>query len=484
MSSTILVEEQAMMQPSWKGAKIFPSFMVLAVGCTIWFMQPPAGLSVDAWHLFAVFLSTILALIVKPLPMGAVAMFAVAIVCMTGTLTITQALSSFSSNILWLIVCAFLLARGFIKTGLGSRIAYCFISLLGKSSLGLAYGLTATELVLAPFTPSNTARGAGIVYPIIMSLNNEYDSTVVNRTEGKIGRYLIKLLFQVNVITSAMFMTATAANPLIVSIAAENGITITWTTWAVACLVPGLLNLLCLPLAMYFLDPPEIKQTPEAPAFAREKLKALGPLKRDEIYMLITFGILLTLWVFGAQLGVNAAAAAITGLCLLLFTGVLTWEDVIQEKNAWNTFIWMGVLIMLSSQLTALGMMSWFSAGVQSMLTQVHWVTALLLVTVIYYYSHYFFASMTAHVTALFSALLIVAIASGAPPMLAVLFMAVISSLCAGITHYGTGSAPVYFGSNYLSTKKWWRLGGMISLVNFGIWAVAGSVWWKFLGYW
>lgn len=468
----------------WNGAKIIPGLGVLLLGLIFWFIPVPDGLTTQSWHLFAIFLATIVGLIVKPLPMGAIALLGVTVASCTGTLTIRESLSGFASDIVWLIASAFLLARGFFKTGLGSRIAYHFINLLGKSTLGLAYGLTITELILAPFMPSNTARGAGIIYPIIVSLNDEYKSSPLDGTERKVGSYLIALLFQVNVVTSAMFMTATAANPLISSIALENGVELSWTTWAIACIVPGIINLIVLPLAMYYLYPPELKSTPKAPMFAREKLKLLGPVKVEEIYMLSTFGILLTLWIFGHHVGVHATTAAFIGLGILLITGVLNWNDVIKEHNAWDTFIWMAILIMLSSQLTKMGMMSIFGNGVENIVKNIHWVIGMILIAALYYYSHYLFASMTAHVTALFGALIIVAVAIGVPIMLAILLLAVISSLCAGITHYGTGSAPVFFASKYVNLKDWWKIGGQISIINFIIWLSCGSLWWKILGYW
>lgn len=467
-----------------EGAKLIPLLFVFAICLILWFVPPPSGLSLKAWHLFAIFLSTIVGLIVKPLPMGAVALMAVAVCALTHTITLGEALSGFNSQIVWLIVIAFLLARGFIKTNLGSRIAYCFIVLLGKSTLGLAYGLTVTEFALSPFMPSNTARGGGIIYPIIMSLNKEYGSTPEQHTEKKIGSYLIKLLYQVNVVTSSMFMTAMAANPLVISLAGKAGVEITWGSWAVACIVPGVINLVALPLFVYWIYPPEMKQTPKAPEFARNKLREMGNLKLAEIIMLITFSVLLFLWIFGGKFGVGATTAAIVGLLMLLISGVLTWDDVVMEHNAWNTFIWMAILIMMSNQLNSAGLISWFGEGIEAWVGGFHWVPAFIIISIVYFYSQYLFASMTAHVTSMFSVLLMAAMAAGVPPAMAAMFLAASSGFCAGLTHYGTGSAPVFFGSNYVKIQDWWRIGALVSIVNMTIWLVFGVAWWKVIGLW
>jgi divalent anion:Na+ symporter, DASS family len=376
------------------------------------------------------------------------------------------------------------LARGFIKTGLGARIAYYFVLNMGKSTLGLAYGLITTELLLAPFTPSNTARGAGIVYPIVAALSQEYGSSPSKGTSRKMGAYLMQLAYQANVITSAMFLTATAGNPLIASLAAKMGFEITWTSWALAAIVPGVLSLGVMPLILYQFYPPEIKHTPEAPLFAAKKLSEMGSIRINEWIMLATFGLLLVLWVFGAELGVDATVAALLGLAILLATGVLNWDDILKEQNAWHTFIWLTTLLMMSNFLTEFGMMSWFSDHMQTVISPFHWISALTAICLLYFYSHYGFASMTAHISSMYGPFALVAIAAGAPPMMTIFLLAFLSSLCASITHYGTGTAPVYFGSDYVSLRDWWRLGAIMSVVNISIWVIAGTLWWKIIGLW
>lgn len=468
----------------WKGAKLLPSFSVFGIGILFWMMNPPTGLTLQAWHLFVIFVCTILAVILKPLPMGAVALVSLALCTGTGTLKIEQALSTFGSHVVWLVVLAFFLARGFIKTGLGTRIAYGFISILGKSALGLSYGFVLTEFLLAPFVPSNTARGAGIVYPIVSSLAAEQGSHPDRGTQRDLGAFLIKVAFHTNAITSAMFLTALVGNPLIASFAGSAGVEITWMSWAVAAFLPGIVNLIMLPLFLYKIYPPHLKASPEAARLAKERLKEMGPLKQEESLMLVTFLGILGLWIFGHHLGVDPTTAALIGFAVLLLTGVLNWQDVLQEKGAWETFIWFAPLLMMATFLTKFGMTEWFSTHMQGMVSGQGWITALLVLCFVYFYAHYFFASVTAHITALYSAFLVVLLALGTPPMVAAMSLAVLSSLSGPLTHFGTGTAPVFFGAGYLAVSDWWRLSFFVSLLNLSVWTVIGGLWWKILGYW
>lgn len=462
----------------------------IITGLTIWFIQPPAGVEAEAWHLLAVFVATIVGIIAKPLPMGAVAIIGILMSSFalpgTNKAALGTALSGFGNGTIWLIVMAFFISRGFIKTGLGERIAYLFMSKLGKKTLGLSYGLIATDLVMSPAIPSNTARGGGIIYPVLRSIAAAYGSEPDDGTAGKIGSFLVKASFQGLVITSAMFLTAMAANPLAASLAADNAsVEITWGGWALAALVPGVLSLLFVPWLLYKMDPPEIKETPEAAEIARKKLAQMGRVKANEWMMLAVFVLLIVLWIFGNKLGgIDGTTAAILGLALLLVTRVLTWEDVLKERGAWDTLVWFAALVMMASQLNTLGLIPWFSDQMGAVVSGAGWVIAFLVLSLAYFYSHYLFASNTAHVSAMYAAFLVVAIAAGAPAMLTALVLAFFSNLFSSMTHYGTGPAPVFFGSGYVEMGDWWKSGFIISVVNIVIWLGIGGLWWKVLGLW
>lgn len=465
-------------------AKWIPLLVTVAVAVVIWFIPPPQGVELPAWHLLAIFVATIVGIILKPLPMGAVALTGIMATAVTGTLSIGDALTGFGNTTIWLIVIAFFISRGFIKTGLGERIAYYFMSILGKRSLGLAYGLIGTDLVLAPAIPSNTARGGGVVYPVLRAVAKAYGSEPDEATANKLGAFLIRATFQGLVVTSAMFLTAMAANPLAVELAAAQGIEISWGQWAIAASVPGLISLILVPYLIYRLNPPEIKETPEAARIAKQKIREMGHIKPEEWVMLVAFFLLIGLWIFGDALSISATTTAFVGLGLLLITGVLSWGNILNERGAWDTLVWFAALVMMATFLNSMGLIPWFSERMGAAVGDFAWVPAFLILSLVYFYSHYFFASCTAHVSSMYAAFLVVAIVVGTPPLLAALVLAFFSNLFAGTTHYGTGPAPVLFGAGYVEMGDWWRTGALISVVNIVIWLAVGGLWWKILGLW
>lgn len=463
--------------------KQFPLIISFAIGILIWFSPKPEPITPEGWQLFAVFIATIVGIILKALPMGALALIALTTVVFTHTLTLSEALSKYSNPNIWLILIAFFISRGFIKTRLGTRIAYLLVEFFGKSSLALSYCLVISEAILSVAIPSITARSGGIIYPIANSLSLSLGSKPNDPSASKIGTFLILVCFQASVISSAMFLTAMAANPIIFVLAKNSGVNLSWSTWALAACVPGVIALVVVPLAIYFIAPPQLKRLPNARSLATQQLKELGKMSAQEWIMLSVFVLLITLWVFGNTLQIEALSTAILGVSILLITGVLSFNELLEEKAAWGTFFWFGALLALASFLDKFGVIGYFSTQMSTLVSGMSWPLALSILALVYFYSHYFFASSMAHVGAMYSAFLSVAILAGAPPFFAAMLFAFSSNLFGGLTHYGIGNAPVLYGSGYVKIRQWWRVGFIISLINILIWTCAGGVWWKFLGF-
>lgn len=455
---------------------IFP----FAVGLLLWFLAPlrPAGIDLAAWQMLAIFVATIIGCVTKPLPIGAVAIIGFAVTVMAGEVKIDDAVAGFGNSSIWLIVMAFFISRGFIKTGLGRRIALVFVKIFGKKTLGLLYSLIGVDLILAPATPSNTARAGGIMYPIINSLSRSFGSNPEEHTERKIGSFLTFGEFHGNTITSAMFMTAMAANPLAQSLAKSSQVNITWMDWFIAALVPGIFSLIVVPFLIYKMYPPKIKKTPNAAGWSQKQLDKMGQMKPAEKWMAVIFVLALILWVLGSTLQIDATLTAFIALALLLLTGVLNWNDILQEKGAWNTLTWFSILVMMANELNELGFIPWLSKSISHSLHGLNWPIVLVILILFYFYSHYLFASATAY-----TALLGVAMAAGVPPMLGALLLGFFGNLFASTTNYSDGPAPILFSSGYVEQTDWWRLNAVLGIFYLVVWLSLGSLWMKICGF-
>ncbi|XP_009589933.1 dicarboxylate transporter 2.1, chloroplastic-like [Nicotiana tabacum] len=471
----------------WKGAKLIPLAISLAIGILFRFAVPkPHQLSTKAWQLLAIFLTTICGLIVSPLPVGAWAFLCLTIAVITKTLTFAAAFAAFTNEVIWLIVVSFFFSRGFIKTGLGDRVALCFVSWLGKNTLGLSYGLALSEAAISSAIPSTTARAGGIFLPIIKSLAVTADSHPKDDSSKKLGAYLIQAQLQASNSSSALFLTAAANNLLCLKLAEGLGVKTSnkWLTWFKVSSLPAIISLLASPAILYKIFPPEMKNTPDAPLMARRKLEQMGPIKSDQWVMMIVMLVTVALWISGEALGLASVITAMLGLSLLLAFGILTWDDCLTEKSAWDTLAWFGVLIGMATQLTTLGVVAWMSNVVANFLNSLslHWFGAFCILLGTYYFIHYLFASQTAHVAALYPAFLGMCLASKIPSLLATLLLGYFSNLFGALTHYSSGQAAVYYGAGYVELRDVFKMGITIALINIAIWGLVGAGWWKILG--
>nr|GMC78530.1 dicarboxylate transporter 2.1, chloroplastic-like [Ipomoea batatas] len=473
--------------PKPQGAKPIPLIISVAIGLLVRFAIPkPPEVSPQAWQLLAIFLSTIAGLVLSPLPVGAWAFLGLTTSVLTKTLPFSAAFGAFTNEVIWLIVISFFFARGFVKTGLGDRIATYFVKWLGKSTLGLSYGLTLSEALIAPAMPSTTARAGGVFLPIIKSLSLSSGSKPGDPSAKKLGSYLIQSQFQSAGNSSALFLTAAAQNLLCLKLAEELGVVVSspWVSWFKAASLPAFVALLATPFILYKLYPPETKDTPDAPAMAAKKLDLMGPVTRNEWTMIGTMLLAVSLWVFGDALGISSVVAAMLGLSILLLLGVLDWDDCLSEKSAWDTLAWFAVLVGMASQLTNLGIVSWMSNCVAKSLQSLSlsWPAAFLILQASYFCIHYLFASQTGHVGALYSAFLAMNLASGVPGVLAALGLAYNTNIFGALTHYSSGQAAVYFGAGYVDLPDVFKFGFIMAVINALIWGVVGTFWWKFLG--
>jgi divalent anion:Na+ symporter, DASS family len=457
--------------------------VVLVPGTLLFFFALP-GLNQQQSRLLGFFLATIIALVAQPVRMGVSVLIAMTLIAITQTLPPARVLSGFANVTVWLIFTAFLFSRAFSVTGFGTRVGYLFIRRFATSPFSLGYSLAAADLVLAPFIPSDTARGGGVVFPITRSVAAIFGSEP-GPTSKLIGSFLVLVSFHTTYTASAMFLTGMAANPLIAEFAMKIGhVELTWMRWFSGSCVPGFLTLAFVPWLLFRLVKPEITDTQPARELAGRELDRMGPLSREERWLAVIMLGVMTGWVTSPIHGISNTFVALAGLGALLLARVITWDDLLAEHRAWDALIWFAPLVMMSDTLNEIGVIKILSGKLFSLMAGWSWPLVLFAVVASYCYVHYSFASMTAQVTALYPGFLAAALAGGVPPMMAALPLAYFSNLNAAMTHYGTGSAPVFFNAGYVSQSDWWRLGFLISVINMAIWMGIGPLWWKLVGIW
>ncbi len=447
---------------------------VLTLG--IWFAPVPAGLTAPAWHLFAIFLGAIVSVLVGAFPLLTSTMLAVAAVVLTATITPAQAFAGFANASVLLVVIAFIVAQAVVKSGLGQRISLFMVSRFGRSSLGLAYSLVLTDAVIAPAFPSNTARG-GVLYPVVLSVAQGANSRPDDENGRRLGGYLMYCSMASLAVSSALWMTATSANPIGVQIARDLGLTINFGVWLLTASVPALTAILLLPLVLLKLFPPGVNATPDAPAAARTALASMGPLSRDEKITAAAFALMVTGWIFADPLKLNVTSVAFAGLGVLLMTNVLTLDDIAKQGDTLTTFLWLAVLFALSGQLNELGFMGYVGQRLAAGLSGMSWPVLYVTLVVLYVAIHYLFVSQTSQVLALLAVFADVGIRGGVPAPLMLYALLFASSYFSVITPQGGSQNVIFVGSGYLTQPELYRLGLVVTLFFLAVFLTVGTAW-------
>ena len=469
------------MKLNWKVVIPLAVWAVLVLYSVIF--GPPQGLTQSAWWYFALFAAVILGLILEPIPAAAIGLIGVTFAATMRyvnadyTASVTWALSGFQDTTVWLIFGAFVFSMGYNKTGLGRRIALLLVKWLGGRTLGLGYAITLADLVLAPGTPSNTARSGGTIFPVIRNIPALYGSEPNSPTARKIGSYIMWTALAATCVTSSMFITSLAPNAAALTIVKNTAkLDINWVQWFMGFLPVGIVLLVLVPLLVYLIYPPEIKTSKEIPQWAGGELAKMGSISRQEITMIVLVVLAIFLWITGSNTlialpyfgtnFINATTVVLVGIALMLVTGVVTWEEILANKGAWNVLVWFATLVTLASGLNTVGFVAWFAKLAAAPLQGLDPIMAMALLVALFFFIHYFFASLSAHTTAVLPVVLAIGLQiKGIPALPFALLLVYALGLMGIVSPYATGPSPIYYGSGYITRTDFWKLGLIFGVI-------------------
>lgn len=477
--------------------------ILIAIIASTYIIPTPEGLSVIGWHLFGVYVATIVAIILKPFALPVILLAGVAISSIIIGVTPGEewfdvknnkmleialeeedVLNGYKSGTTWLVFAAFAMSTAFVATGLGKRIAYLLIGAFGSTTLRLGYVNACLDLLISPAMPSVTARAGGIIFPIMNSVAVSLGSDPAT-SPRKAGRYLLLNTYMVVKGTGYLFLTAMAPNAFALQLMEPIlHVKFDWGQWFFAASIPGLLCLLLTPLVVYLICPPELKQL-DNKAIAKKGLEELGPMTVREKTLLGLFILAVVSWALGKHIGLQeASTTAISIMALLVIFTVVSWDDLLKNKGAWNTLIWYGGILGLSSVLKKAHFFDWLSQFLGEKLAFLGTDHGTLAAVVILFMSvaiRYLFAAGGAYIAAMVPVFSAVGLAAGADPTL--LALGLLFSNCYGgaLTHYGSGPAPVIYGAGYNDIKSWWIVGAVFAFGSLLIHVTIGFAWWKAL---
>ncbi|MGA7459940.1 MAG: DASS family sodium-coupled anion symporter, partial [Candidatus Korobacteraceae bacterium] len=267
-------------------------------------------------------------------------------------------------------------------------------------------------------------------------------------------------------VTSSMYLTALAPNLLAVEIARKVAhIDISWGMWALGFLPVGILLFAATPLLAYVLYPPEIKRGDEVATWACGELITMGRITRREVTMGLLAVAALVGWIGGSR-RISPVTVALTVISVMLLAKVVTWNDILANKQAWSVLVWFATLVAMAEGLSNVGFLSWFGSGAATYMSGIPLIPMLIAAVAVFFLIHYLFASITAQATALLPVFLLAVLSvPGVAAKAATLILVYSLGLMGILTPYASGPAPIWYSSGYIPTKDFWKLGATMGFV-------------------
>lgn len=478
------------------GKALLPLVVLAVLLC----IPVPDGMPPQAWRYFAIFVAMIVGMILEPIPATAISFIAMT-VCVIGSnwvlfdvkeladpnfdagkQALKWGLAGFSSTTVWLVFGAFIFALGYEATGLGRRIALIMVKFMGKRTLTLGYAIVIIDILLAPFTPSNTARTGGTVFPVVKNLPALFESYPNDPSSRRIGGYLMWMMVISTSLSSSMFITGAAPNILGVEFVSKiAGVHIGWMQWFLAFLPVGLILLVVAPWLSYVLYKPGVTKSNEVAVWAVGALKEMGGLTKKELTLIVLVLVSLCLWVFGSDF-IDATAVGLLAVSLMLLLHVVAWKDITKYSSAWNTLVNLATLVVMANGLTRSGFIKWFADTMSHHLSGFSPSATVVALVLVFYFSHYLFASLSAHTATMMPVILGVAMGLPGLPMAELSMLLVLSIGIMGVlTPYATGPGVIIYGCGYVKSKDYWRLGGIMGVLYISMLLLVG---WPIMRLW
>jgi len=460
--------------------------IALAVFCTLIAMPTPAGLSVQGQKALAIFMMALVLWVTQSIPTYATALIAMVLLVLTGTWDQGNVLGVFGQDVIWLMVCAFVLTSAMIKAGLARRIALAIVTSFGSKSKWALLSMIVVNAILAFLVPSTTAR-AGLMLPIVLVLAEVYGA---KPGSSKFGTSLMIQELQSNNIFTSGILTATACNVMSVGFIKQlGGQNVYYTDWLLASFPIALITMLISwILGLIFLRPES--DTPQGKGLhvLRDELRNMGKLSADEWKTAIIFLITVFLWVtdrwhegwWGFQISTAMVAILSAALCFLPGIGVLSWKET---KIPWDLMIFSCGAYAAGLALESSGAAAWLlnSVFARTNIKNMSFFAAYSIVIIVAMFSHIIFTSKTVRTTIIIPGVIVLAKAMGYSPMA--------FALPAAFTMTWSITLPpnckpnlIFFGTGQFTVTQQLIYGLVICAIGCALMILAGPTWFSLVG--
>lgn len=329
----------------WILDAILPIALTIVAAITV---MLPVSLKSDAR--IALFAFTVAAILwtTTSLNSAFVALAIVLLLVMSGTMPQEALYNSLGSDVIWLMIGAFIIGAAVQQTGLAARLTQVVVG-RARTVRGMMWLVTIVLLPLAFLIPSTSGRAA-VAIPIFRSIADAAEDKRITRA--------LALLMPTTILVSTISTLIGASSHLIANdlLSQITGTRISFAAWALYGLPFGIaISLIsCGVITRLFLDTERLDR--KLPVIRREH----QPLATSERLLLLIVLGMVALWLTESWHGLEIATVTMVGAFILSMPGigVITWKDGLKAVS-WNLIVFVGAALVLGQSLIETGTAQW-----------------------------------------------------------------------------------------------------------------------------
>ena len=256
--------------------------------------------------------------------------------------------AGFGNQIITFFIGVLILAAGFARSGLGTRLVLTVLTAVGTRTDRVLLGFLAVGAFLSAWL--NDLAVTALMLPLGVGV---LEDAGLKRLESNFGRALMISCAFGPLIGGVATPAGTGANPVAMEYLRDlAGLDISFLGWMVYGVPAAVLMVPCAWFVLLRVFPPEVAQLPVTPQEIEQKLADLGPLTVVEKKTLAIFGVTIFVWLFtpllatitGGQVNPSMHAVALAGGMALFLPGI----RVLPWKTAQRDVEWGGILLIVA----------------------------------------------------------------------------------------------------------------------------------------
>lgn len=337
-------------------SKVIFAIAAVAVGIAVSRLTPPPELTAASMNYLGVFATFIILMFLRIMPESAWALMMMCCFVLFNAISFKDSFASFGSSVIWIMVCASGVGYAASKTGLLRRIAFHVLKLFPQNYRGQVMALMAAGTVVEPLIPSIVGKVV-IMAPLSVAVTK--DLGFKKSSKGAAG--LFNAMWISSGVIGHAFMNGSAVSFAILSLLGDRAGEFTWGKWLMYTSV-WLVGVLVLSyIGIMLLYRPKGEDAKKYGSdFAKNMLKEMGPMSREEIIAAFILGFMLLGFVTSSLHKIDVAVISGVSLGVAMLTGLFTAKEV-RSGIPWESIILNASVITLASALTALNINSWLT---------------------------------------------------------------------------------------------------------------------------